>query len=110
MTTKSQFTAFIMFFGLICLATPGLSHYIQGMSRAWSPNIEKGELPVYMAILRALEADIVSGYLRPGDRLPTHRELADQLKLAVGTVTKALREAERCGLIRGDGRTVYSRH
>ncbi len=57
-----------------------------------------------MAILNALERDIVSEHLRPGDRLPTHRELASRLGLAIGTVTKAYREAERLGLIAGDGR------
>ncbi|UCG61315.1 MAG: PLP-dependent aminotransferase family protein [Candidatus Zixiibacteriota bacterium] len=57
-----------------------------------------------MAILNALERAIVSENLRPGDRLPTHRELASQLGLAIGTVTKAYREAERLGLIAGDGR------
>ncbi|MEW6411275.1 MAG: PLP-dependent aminotransferase family protein [Candidatus Zixiibacteriota bacterium] len=74
------------------------------MFEAWSPEIQKADLPVYLAILGALERDIVSGSLQPGQRLPTHRELADHLKLAIGTVTKAYLEAERRGLIRGDGR------
>ncbi|UCE24349.1 MAG: PLP-dependent aminotransferase family protein [Candidatus Zixiibacteriota bacterium] len=74
------------------------------MSSIWTPDIENPEGPVYVAILQALEEDIVSGNLRPGDRLPTHRKLANQLGLAIGTVTKAYREAERQGLIRGDGR------
>jgi len=74
------------------------------MSIPWSPDIEKSGVPVYLAILEALEKDIVSQALQPGDRLPTHRDLADRLGLAVGTVTKAYREAERLGLIVGDGR------
>ncbi len=81
-----------------------LTRYIKTMSEAWSPDIKKANVPIYLAILTALERDIVSGTLRPGDRLPTHRELANQLELAIGTVTKAYREAERRGLINGDGR------
>lgn len=92
------------FFHNFCLVLTFLSHYIIAMSKPWSPDIKKSDPPVYMAILKALEADIVSGALPAGERLPTHRELADNLGLAVGTVTKAYREAERRGLIEGDGR------
>ncbi|UCD62857.1 MAG: PLP-dependent aminotransferase family protein [Candidatus Zixiibacteriota bacterium] len=74
------------------------------MSKSWVPKIAGGDQPVYVAITQALENDIVSGDLRAGDRLPTHRELADRMGLAVGTVTKAYREAERRGLIQGNGR------
>jgi DNA-binding transcriptional MocR family regulator len=36
--------------------------------------------------------------------LPTHRELADKLGVATGTITRAYTEAERRGLIHGEGR------
>jgi DNA-binding transcriptional MocR family regulator len=57
----------------------------------------------------SLAADITSGALRPGQRLPTHRELAFRLGIAVATVTKAYTEAKRHGYLRsgvGDGTFV----
>jgi len=61
---------------------------------------ESGE-PRYLAIANALAADIRGGRLQDGERLPTHRELADTLGVAVGTITRAYTEAERRGLIHG---------
>ena len=41
------------------------------------------------------------GELKPGERLPTHRDLAYRLGVTVGTVTRAYAEAQRRGLIEG---------
>ncbi|HVP06715.1 MAG TPA: PLP-dependent aminotransferase family protein [Candidatus Acidoferrum sp.] len=60
--------------------------------------------PVYMAIVKAISDDIARGTLSKETRLPTHRELADSLRVAIGTVTRAYAEAERRGLIRSEGR------
>jgi DNA-binding transcriptional MocR family regulator len=57
-----------------------------------------------MAITDALARDIASGHLPAETRLPTHRELADEMKVAVGTVTRAYAEAEKRGLIYSLGR------
>lgn len=64
-------------------------------------------LVVNVAVGRARYRDIVDnlveavekGTLKPGDRLPPQRTLADQLKIAVGTVTRAYAEAERRGIV-----------
>ena len=75
----------------------------------WSPEIEEAG-PVYLAITRALEGDIARGRLAPGDRLPTHRDLAAELGVNVGTITRAYGEARRRGLIEGEvGRGTYVR-
>jgi len=74
------------------------------MTIDWTPDIQKGEEPLYLTIVRALANDISSGALDPDNRLPTHRELADKLGVAIGTITRAYTEAELRGLIRGDGR------
>lgn len=74
------------------------------METIWKPSLPKNEKPLYLALVRALSDDIESGRLHKGFRLPTQRELADQLKIAVGTVTRAYDEAERKGLVYGDGR------
>lgn len=73
-------------------------------TETWSPNVESSQLPLYLAIARALEDDIASGQLPTDTKLPTQRELADSLKIALGTVTRAYAEAERRGLIRSEGR------
>src|SRR6266566_1223200 len=52
-------------------------------------------------MLRALEADIESGQLAPGEQLPTHRELAEHLGVAAGTITRAYALAQEQGLVTG---------
>src|SRR5262249_41067370 len=53
----------------------------------------------YRAIADALAADVDAGHLTPGQRLPTHRELAERLGVTVGTVSRGYAEAERRGYI-----------
>jgi len=74
------------------------------MTITWKPNIQKGETPLFLAITKALAQDISSGKLAHNTRLPTHRDLADQMQVALGTITRAYIEAERRGLIRSEGR------
>jgi DNA-binding transcriptional MocR family regulator len=52
-------------------------------------------------ILLALESDIEAGRLSPGAQLPTHRELAEHLNVALGTVTRAYALAQAQGLVTG---------
>ena len=56
----------------------------------------------------ALADDVKTGGLQRGTRLPTHRELADRLGVAIGTVTRAYSEARDRGLISGEvGRGTF---
>lgn len=55
--------------------------------------------PVYRRIAEAIATAVTTGRLSAGDRLPTHRELARELGVAVPTVSRAYREAEQQGLI-----------
>lgn len=55
--------------------------------------------PRYKQIADQLAALIENGTLDANTRLPTHRALADQLGVTVGTITRAYAEAERRGLI-----------
>jgi len=76
----------------------------------WHPDLTDFTNPLYRAIADALGRDIANGTLRPGDRLPTHRDLADRLNVTVGTVTRAYAEAERRGLVGGEvGRGTFVR-
>ncbi len=76
----------------------------------WIPEIGERAGPRYVAIADALSGDIAAGVLHPGDRLPTHRELAWRLGVTVGTITRAYGEATRRGLVSGEvGRGTYIR-
>jgi DNA-binding transcriptional MocR family regulator len=70
----------------------------------------KGGGPIYLGIAEAMAADIASGRLRPGQRLPPHRALAAALGIDLTTVTRAYNEARRRGLIdAGAGRGTFVR-
>ena len=77
----------------------------------WTPDLpDDDDRPRYAAIVHALARDVGSGRLQPGDRLPTHRALAESLGLALGTVTRAYSEAHRQGLVEGEvGRGTFVR-
>lgn len=66
---------------------------------AWTPTLPPGDAPLYERLLDALRADIASGALGDGDRLPPQRDLAHRLGLGLGTVTRAYVEAEKAGLV-----------
>jgi len=68
---------------------------------SWTPDISRHDGPRYRAIADAIAADLHAGQLTPGDRLPTHRDLAFRLGVTVGTVTRAYAEAQRRGLLEG---------
>ena len=68
---------------------------------SWSPDLSAFSGPRYRAIADALAADMQAGKLKPGARLPTHRDLAYRLGVTVGTVTRAYAEAQRRGLLEG---------
>jgi DNA-binding transcriptional MocR family regulator len=76
----------------------------------WLPGIASRGGPRYLAIADALGEDTARGRLKPGAKLPTHRELADKLGVTVGTVTRAYAEASRRGLVSGEvGRGTFAR-
>lgn len=75
---------------------------------SWLPQLKRSAVPLYREIAQALADDIAAARLAPGSRLPTHRELAWQLGVTVGTVSRAYAEAERRGLIGGEiGRGTF---
>lgn len=67
----------------------------------WTPSLPETAEPIYQRLIAALDADIESGVLSAGTRLPPQRDLAYRLGLGVGTVTRAYSEAERLGMIHG---------
>jgi DNA-binding transcriptional MocR family regulator len=76
----------------------------------WRPRLDRKTGPLYTALAGAIAADVQTGRLRPGDRLPPQRDLADAIGVTVTTVTRGYAEAERRGLVRGEvGRGTYVR-
>ncbi|AOJ07516.1 PLP-dependent aminotransferase family protein [Burkholderia mayonis] len=64
----------------------------------------------YKHLVDALAADIRSGRLPPGTRLPTHRRLAADEGLALVTATRVYAELEAMGLVSGEtGRGTFVR-
>ena len=76
----------------------------------WRPKALPQGRPRYLAIADCLALDVENGRLPPGERLPPQRELAQQLGVNVGTVTRAYAEARRRGLLDGEvGRGTFVR-
>ncbi len=76
----------------------------------WPPHSGTIERPAYRSLARHLMAAIEAGTLGPGDRLPTHRELAWQLGLSVQTVSRAYETLIRADMVSGEvGRGSFVR-
>lgn len=56
-------------------------------------------VPFYRQIIRQIEHAILAGKLRSGDRLPTIRSLAIELKINPNTIAKAYGELEIRGIV-----------
>lgn len=67
----------------------------------WKPNISTISGPLYKALADLLEEDIQNGTLKPGDKLPPQRELADFLDVNLSTISRAFKLCEQKGLISG---------
>lgn len=55
--------------------------------------------PIYAQLDRGLRAAIATGRLRPGDQLPTVRQLAVDLRVNANTVARVYLELERSGVL-----------
>lgn len=55
--------------------------------------------PIYAQLERGLRAAIATGRLRPGDQLPTVRQLAVELMVNANTVARVYAELERSGVL-----------
>ncbi|HWT75595.1 MAG TPA: GntR family transcriptional regulator [Mobilitalea sp.] len=69
------------------------------------------ERPVYIQLIEQIQAGIISGYFKPGDKLPSVRDLAAEATVNPNTMQKALVDLERTGLIytnRTSGRFITS--
>jgi len=56
-------------------------------------------LPAYLQLARQVREALRLGWLKPGDRLPTVRDVVATSGVNANTVLKAYRELERAGLL-----------
>lgn len=70
---------------------------IHGMT-FFRPNPASG-VPVYIQLMEQLRHFVETGALRPGDRLPPIRKVAEELVVNPNTVAKVYRELEHEGLV-----------
>ena len=60
---------------------------------------QQDSTPIYAQLERGVRAAIATGRLRPGDQLPTVRQLAVDLQVNANTVARVYAELERSGVI-----------
>ncbi|MFF2907647.1 GntR family transcriptional regulator [Paenibacillus sp. NPDC057934] len=68
-------------------------------------------VPIYIQIMNYIKGEIVTGKLKPGDKIPSVRELASDLQINPNTVQRTFQELEREMIVetrRGMGRYVTS--
>ena len=70
----------------------------------WVQADPQASQPLFDQLRGQIIEGIRSGRLPPGTRLPTVRELAAQLSMAVNTVARAYRELESAGILETRGR------
>lgn len=65
-------------------------------------------LPIYAQLVAQVKHGIAAGVLRPGDALPSLREISSRLRVNPLTVSKAYRELETAGIVTtGHGRGTF---
>jgi ATP-dependent Clp protease ATP-binding subunit ClpC len=65
---------------------------------------DASEQSIYEQIVAQAQEAVATGKLQPGERLPTVRQLADELDIAPGTVARAYSELERLGVVITEGK------
>lgn len=68
------------------------------MNTIWSVDMLKSSGPKYVALMERLRDAIAQGQLKPGEQLPTVRDLAWRIGVTPGTVARAYALATQAGL------------
>lgn len=63
---------------------------------AWNLDSDR---PIFAQIVERIQLDIISGIYKPGDKLPSVRDLAGEAAVNPNTMQKAFSELERTGLV-----------
>ncbi|MBQ4218967.1 MULTISPECIES: GntR family transcriptional regulator [Butyrivibrio] len=65
----------------------------------WNLN---SDAPIFVQIIDHLQTDIISGLYKPGDKLPSVRDLAAEAGVNPNTMQKALSDLEATGLVHSE--------
>ena len=57
------------------------------------------DVPIYRQLVQQVRRDVMLGRLRPGDQLPSVKEVVDALSVNPNTVVKAFSELEHQGMV-----------
>jgi DNA-binding transcriptional MocR family regulator len=78
------------------------------MMTNWLPTLSKGQGPLYLRIADEAEAAIKAGHLPHGTKLPPQRDLAYDVGVTIGTISRAYNVLRERGLVAGEvGRGTY---
>lgn len=83
------------------------------MMTNWLPDLQQGKGPIYVRLADQIESAIASGTLPAGAKLPPQRNLAFDLGITIGTVSRAYALVHERGLVSGEvgrGTFVRDRH
>lgn len=81
--------------------TKSLVYYltIALIQRDWSDRMEYNTAsPIYLQVINELKKRMVKGELKPGEKMPSNRELAVLFKVNQNTAARIYREMESMGL------------
>ncbi len=68
----------------------------------------RSHVPIYVQLVEQIKQLFASGIMKPGDQLPTVRELAADLRVNFNTIARAYRMLDEAGLISTQhGRGTY---
>ncbi|MCZ4428734.1 PLP-dependent aminotransferase family protein [Agrobacterium sp. SOY23] len=74
----------------------------------WLPDITEGDGPIYLRLADSIEGAISDGTLQAGSKLPPQRNLAYDLGVTIGTISRAYGLIHERGLVSGEvGRGTY---
>jgi DNA-binding transcriptional regulator YhcF (GntR family) len=65
----------------------------------WNLNSDR---PIFVQIIEHLQIDIITGVYKPGDKLPSVRDLAAEAGVNPNTMQKALSDFESTGLVHSE--------
>ena len=69
---------------------------------------KRSEIPATAQVMEQVRQKLIDGELRPGDQLPTVRQLASELRVNFNTIARAYRMLDDAGLISTQrGRGTY---
>ncbi len=74
-------------------------YWYNGIMASLFPIEHDDPLPLYAQLERAIKSAVTLGKLQVGDRLPTVRQLAVELRMNANTVARVYTELERQGIL-----------